>query len=1548
MASPLLTSPVAPWVVPHLCPILESFSDPSLVTLLERTQIPSLGALLQPYQHSVTRIQTRSHTYQPQTLPAFPFQIHERPLPPTYGTPQGSTPSIRPTSGSFLTSAHGTPATPVSHPSQAERDDLFLDSLGASLSDNLTTLLNSPNLPLQLKVKPRTLRPRLPEQGQPIPERNEENEGWEDKTVEDLAPWFAQMQKQVLARREMVEWETFGWPVACLLGLSTSSPDPLNALSALWELTSPSSLFSPSSYPPRSGAEEDSRHDWANPDVLRCVVLVHDWGAGGGREGWQDAQQLHETIRKTYGLHTALLPIFSGSSTAKLPQPPSETAVSLYSFLCPSSPTTAAHTPNVVVGLGYDVPDEPIPTSAAEAITGVEAEGAGESPPGHELSDQDLTAIAKFVREMVVQSVVPWMERQVVVGNEQFTASRRSLGGRLFSAGRKYFGGGSGSGSNAPSRAGSPGPGGIANVGYNVSKGYYPQASQESQTRRLADLAFMLGDYKLAAQVYEQASKDFRGDKAWRYYSAACRMAGLSQLLLHPPSVPLPPPTSPSSPDAWLALAALVPVSPAASSTFDSLRSTLLYYLVYRSLPPPPSPTPSSGGTWDLSIPALLRCAESLGEEVVAAVLLEQAALADLRVEKRWIGDEGGRRRRKFGLHMGMAAVRYEKCGVKSLSLRCLSQASSLYSLSPPPPPSSSVEEPPSVTSTSLSDPRLPSPSPSSLSTFLSLHHYLHHSLGRQSYTIGHASEACHHFLQLLAGVPPGGGGGSGESETDHGVGAAAAAAGGGVGGGVGGGEWLDDFALAWMQLGLEARVRKGEGEGGNKWELPIKLVEARRAKVRVGSAAVAGMEVGRGEGIVEGWEGLEKEVVEGWKKGEGKGPKRVVWTGGERGEAVVGELFHLVLPVSNPLEAFLSLGDIQVDTSAGEGELEIESPVGGVDLAPGEKSQILIPIRARTLGTYTFHSLSYLFASLLPVTEQLSSPSVRFSKPSHPVPGKPSIRSPDPLTVTIKQPVPVLSVEVGGLPERMVQGEMRTVEIGVENVGGVAMSELHAICSQPSFALISPAFTSPATLSREDGTTAVPDCLRSNSPVPLLPQGKVLQPGERVEVEVLCRGDQVGEVELKWLFAFKGVEDDSNECYSTRAVHRLQVLPSLNIRYGVRPNTKEGNPFILDVEALNAGLPAPDVRITSLSLISPRWSLSLAPGLSFEQEIASPLGWQQGSRFFLALDAVPREETERDEAVEFTVKKVEGLLQGREVGKDRPGEIGLNTSSVTSTSSTSAELLPPDLLPSLLASYNCSRLSDLAASFPTLPRALLPSIFPLFRSLSSALLLVSYSSPSLSTSGQLLLPLSIPTPTLDAPLRAVLDAAERSAGGGLYEESQRERAALLIALRRSELGGGEELAGRQVLPAVVSVEVAGTVQHDFATSPCVRPIRFDIRNLSPTTPLAYTLTLGANESPRGAILVGALTHTGTLPPLALTTISSQLWLPRPGVFRAGDWRLAVRPAEAEVEASPINHVYSEGPGREIRIRDVGQQRPVVRAEVAETGAATLAVDVQA
>ena len=56
----------------------------------------------------------------------------------------------------------------------------------------------------------------------------------------------------------------------------------------------------------------------------------------------------------------------------------------------------------------------------------------------------------------------------------------------------------------------------------------YGAASVEGQMRALADLAFMMQDYELAATTLRTLASDLKADKAWKHY-AGC------QVLLHSP-----------------------------------------------------------------------------------------------------------------------------------------------------------------------------------------------------------------------------------------------------------------------------------------------------------------------------------------------------------------------------------------------------------------------------------------------------------------------------------------------------------------------------------------------------------------------------------------------------------------------------------------------------------------------------------------------------------------------------------------------------------------------------------------------------------------------------------------------------------------------------------------------------------------------------------------------------------------------------------------------------------------------------------------------------
>jgi hypothetical protein len=425
-------------------------------------------------------------------------------------------------------------------------------------------------------------------------------------------------------------------------------------------------------------------------------------------------------------------------------------------------------------------------------------------------------------------------------------------------------------------------------------------------------------------------------------------MAGLCQLLqLSPPaSLSAPPPSLPSglNPDLNLLAALQTPLatSTPAVGDFDSLRSTLLYYDLYRLL-----------SLTHLSPHALVRTAGE-AEEVVSAVLIEQAALAEVM-------GGGKQRRRKYAFCMAMAAARYEKCGIvsflspfaglmraarerwlifvfeetqKSLSRRCLSQASTVFRplpFYPEPSPTDSTPAPPPLTS--LLSPLLPSPS-SPPAPWLAIRTHIHHSLARQAYTVGSASEAIENFLQLLVGAD-----------------STSTSAGDASGDGV---DWLDDFALAFSLLGEPDDAARKVRERGIT--LPVKLFDAQNARIKVGSVSAAGASASVGLGAVEEekvWKDMEAEMLRTgeWTPGAGgkkPQPRALVYRGeglstsrGAAGgvEAVIGETIYLEVPVRNPVEAFLAIGGLEVEVD-GDAQVEIMAPQE-IDLAPLEESKV-------------------------------------------------------------------------------------------------------------------------------------------------------------------------------------------------------------------------------------------------------------------------------------------------------------------------------------------------------------------------------------------------------------------------------------------------------------------------------------------------------------------------------------------------------------------------------------------------------------------------------
>ena len=142
--------------------------------------------------------------------------------------------------------------------------------------------------------------------------------------------------------------------------------------------------------------------------------------------------------------------------------------------------------------------------------------------------ESDASAIKALLREMVSQSIVPFMESRIMTWNDQVASRRRGISGRFMSLSKRW----AGFGSNKSAASGLSGASNASGSNYDYQRGFYPPETPEATMRQLGDYAFMLRDWKLAHSTYDLLRADFSHDKAWSYHAAANEMAAITSLLV--------------------------------------------------------------------------------------------------------------------------------------------------------------------------------------------------------------------------------------------------------------------------------------------------------------------------------------------------------------------------------------------------------------------------------------------------------------------------------------------------------------------------------------------------------------------------------------------------------------------------------------------------------------------------------------------------------------------------------------------------------------------------------------------------------------------------------------------------------------------------------------------------------------------------------------------------------------------------------------------------------------------------------------------------------
>lgn len=300
--------------------------------------------------------------------------------------------------------------------------------------------------------------------------------------LQEMSPYHRLFLTRLLSSQSLSPHETLSHPVATIIAISSSTPAPIETLRNLYTQTAQGGVASP---------------PYANPEYLRYYVLVHD----DDKDDFAKSSSLFDQMKRHFGLNCHLLRLRSAACSVDdedgEPMPEQE-------WLSASADLSKLQETTQLI----DLDANPIP----------------------HIYSSDASAIRVFARELVSQSIVPYMEQRISMWNEQIASKRRGISGRFMSISRRW-GGIGGLGSSRNSSATNLSTTGSSSGNYDTIQNYYRWDTPEALLRKLADFAIMLRDYKLAASTYELLRSDYNNDKAWKYLAGVNEMCCVSNLL---------------------------------------------------------------------------------------------------------------------------------------------------------------------------------------------------------------------------------------------------------------------------------------------------------------------------------------------------------------------------------------------------------------------------------------------------------------------------------------------------------------------------------------------------------------------------------------------------------------------------------------------------------------------------------------------------------------------------------------------------------------------------------------------------------------------------------------------------------------------------------------------------------------------------------------------------------------------------------------------------------------------------------------------------------
>ncbi|XP_071342862.1 trafficking protein particle complex subunit 8 isoform X2 [Trachinotus anak] len=480
-----------------------------------------------------------------------------------------------------------------------------------------------------------------------------------DLNFSATTPWFEAYRENFLQTMPASDHEFLNHYLACLLVVSSTEAVPVEQF---LKLSQEQHRIQ------HSG--EYTNPKWFIPNTLKYYVLLHDMSEGDE----QRADVVYEDMKQRYGPQGCyLLKMNSRTSSAaedeQIPDPWSqylqrnnlqnqdtlddvavnsatvENSVSAAEVDCPHSTEKDAVSNSLEShplqldaesGEGSLHMLSAVNTDLKKGARDPESTAGGAGSHGACLTLNDHDHIRQFIQEFTFRGLLPHIEKNIRQLNDQLV-SRKGLSRSLFTATKKWFGGGKG-----PEKSISE-PKSTCGL-------LYPPEAPELQIRKMADLCFLVQHYELAYSCYHTAKKDFLSDQAMLYAAGALEMAAVSAFLQAGAARPYP---------AHYMDTAIQTYRDVCKNMVLAERCALLSAEILKSQ-----------GKYSEAATLLIKMT-SEDSDLRSALLLEQAAHCFINMRNPMV--------RKFAFHMILAGHRFSKAGQRRHALRCYCQAMQVY-----------------------------------------------------------------------------------------------------------------------------------------------------------------------------------------------------------------------------------------------------------------------------------------------------------------------------------------------------------------------------------------------------------------------------------------------------------------------------------------------------------------------------------------------------------------------------------------------------------------------------------------------------------------------------------------------------------------------------------------------------------------------------------------------------------------------------------------------------------------------------------------------------